>query len=141
MTKLKGVLLGTFLTLSSTVSSQHIDRQEDRHGVYVDSLTEVPVPKYVLYRIFHDLEAFKICDSLQRVQAEHIGMAVETLTVMDSIIRLQRSEIIYLDKEIKLTNDRIEAQQEINKAMKNERNRWKMGAIIGGALIVLITIL
>lgn len=68
-------------------------------------------------------------------------MAVETLTVMDSIIRLQRSEIIYLDKEIKLTNDRIEAQQEINKAMKNERNRWKMGAIVGGALIVLITIL
>lgn len=137
----KGALLITFLIASFTAKSQSIDRQEDRHGVYVDSLVEVPVPKYVLYRMFHDIETGQLCDSLQRIQGEHIQMASKTLSVMDSIIHLQRSEIVYLDKEIKLTNDRVEAQKDINKSVDAERKRWKLTTFIGGALIILITIL
>jgi len=123
-------MLLSFLIVSLTASSQP-----------TDSLALVPVPKYVLYRIFHDLEAFKICDSLQRAQAEHIGMAVETLTVMDSIIRLQRSEIIYLDKEAKLMDERLRIKTDQIYEERAEKKRWKLTTFIGGALIVLMVIL
>jgi len=130
MTKQKGLLLGLFLTLNWIAYCQP-----------TDSLTEVPVPKYVLWRMFNDLRIGQMCDSLQRIQDEHIQMATQTLTVMDSIIHLQRSEIVYLDKEIRLTNDRVEAQKDINKSIDAERKRWKLTTFIGGALIILITIL
>lgn len=130
MTKLKGVMLGLFLIAGLTAYCQP-----------TDSLQTVPVPKYVLWRMFHDISIGKLCDSLQNSQGIAIQNAEILLNAKDSLIHLQDDQIgAYKHSQI-VWRQLYENEQAMTKAADAERKRWKLTTFIGGALIVLIAIL
>lgn len=130
MTKQKGLLLALFLMIFSTVYCQR-----------TDSLQEIPVPKYVLYRMFHDIETGRVCDSLATYQHEVIQRAVFVIKKQDSLLTWRYEQIGHLEQEAKWWEERYSNQVEMTKVEKKETKRWKFATVLGGVFIVIIAIL
>jgi hypothetical protein len=130
MTKLKGLLLSLSLILPLCSFSQ-----------VTDSLTEISVPKYVLWRIMHDISVGKTCDSLQRFQADAIENGLQVILVQDSLLSIKSAQIHNLEQASYLWERRYINQTDLTKSYQAEVKRWKLTTIIGGVLIVIITIL
>lgn len=139
MTKQKGLLLPIFLMLSLTALSQ---RTVEHFGSHTpDSAQEIPIPKYVLYRMFHDIETGRVCDSLVNYQHGVIQRAVFVIQKQDSLLQWRYDQIGHLQQETRWWEERYANQVEMTKAEKSETKRWKFATILGGGLIILIALL
>lgn len=130
MNALKGLFLSVYLILPLTAACQP-----------TDSLTEVPVPKYVLWRMFHDIDLWKSCDSLVDLQQKAIHRAMEVMGAQDSLLQIRSAQIDNYEKSNEVLRELYTNQVKVSKSIDAERKRWKLTTFIGGALIVLITIL
>jgi len=126
----KAVLLLGFLTLSWIASSQD-----------TDSLQTIPVPRYVLWRMFHDIAIGKTCDSLQRFQADAIEQGRHVYLLQDSLLDVKSAQIRNLEQESYLWERRFINQGDIIHAKDAEIKQWKLRTLIGGVLIILIVML
>ena len=130
MTKQKGLLLLSFLTASSILYSQP-----------TDSLQTVPVPKYVLYRMFHDISTGRVCDSLVTAQDSVISGSQRLVVALDSLVKNKDAQIENHKLSQTALHDLYLNQVKMTKVEKAEKRKWKLATFAGGALIILITIL
>ncbi len=128
--KQKSLLFAIFLTLSWNGDCQSID-----------SLVEIPVPKYVLWRMFHDIDLGKSCDSLQNYQFEVIQKAVWTIQTQDSLLNIRAETIDNYSKKEDIWRSLYNNQKAQTKIQEKEKRKWKLASIGGGVLIVLLVIL
>jgi hypothetical protein len=130
----RNALISLFLTLFWIALSTPTAKAQD-------SLQVIPVPKYVLWRMFHDIQTGKVCDSLQYAQGEAIQNGLQLILVQDSLIQLRGSQIGNLTQEAKWWEERYANQVRRTEQEKAETRRWKFATIVGGVFIVIITIL
>jgi len=130
----RNALISLFLTLFWIALSTPTAKAQD-------SLQVIPVPKYVLWRMFHDIQTGKVCDSLQYAQGQAIQNGLQLILVQDSLIQLRGSQIGNLTQEAKWWEERYANQVRRTEQEKAETRRWKFATIVGGVFIVIITIL
>jgi hypothetical protein len=131
----RNAIIGPFLTLFWIASLTPTANAQ------VDSTREIPVPKYVLWRMFHDIETGRVCDSLVNYQHGVIQRAVFVIKKQDSLLTWRYDQIGNLQQEAKWWEERYANQVQATKAEKKETKRWKFATILGGGLIILIALL
>jgi hypothetical protein len=143
MTKQKGLPLSLSLTLFWIASLTHTANAQNVtiSNKLGDSLTLVPIPKYVLYRMFKHIEIGRVCDSLATYQHGVITRAVRYINFQDSLIQTRGSQIGNLRQEAKWWEERYATQLQMVKVERAEARKWKFATIVGGVFIVIIAIL
>lgn len=91
--------------------------------------------------MFHDIDLWKSCDSLVDLQQKAIHRAMEVMGAQDSLLQIRSAQIDNYEKSNEVLRELYTNQVKVSKSIDAERKRWKLTTFIGGALIVLITIL
>lgn len=127
----KRLVLSPFLTLLLILSLTPTAKAQD-------SLQSVPVPKYVLSRMAHDIKLGRLCDELAHAQQGVIERAFGYIESQDSLIQIRGQQIENLTQENKVWEQRYLNQVEVTKEEKKVTKKWKIGTILGGGLIILL---
>ena len=91
--------------------------------------------------MIYEVQRGRACDSLARQQNGVIERAMLYINTQDSLLNIRAEQLDNFEKKEDIWRGLYENQVEQKKVVDAERKRWKLTTFIGGALIVLITIL
>lgn len=90
-----------------------------------------------MWRLIHEVQLGRACDSLRHQLEKEITYGVNAQVKADSVIEAQQRQIVLRDEAAKVQSDRIINQTQANQELRKEvRNNNKLTVVSGAASVV-----